>query len=100
MAIRLNASVAAAWDRPVTRERAPSSHPMSGQLELFRPTITALDPRTAVGPRTSVRALYRVQYGIDGPVHLVFVDRHGTYCEEHGRHCPAVADATPGEPNG
>ena len=66
---------------------------MSGQLELFRPSITSLDPRAIVGAQTAVRALYRVQYGIDGPVHLVFVDRHGTYCEEHGRHCPAVADA-------
>ncbi|HSJ65027.1 MAG TPA: hypothetical protein VK922_14140 [Gemmatimonadaceae bacterium] len=66
---------------------------MSGQLELFRPTITALDPREIVGPRTAVQALYRVQYGVDGPVHLVFVDRHGTYCEEHGRHCAAVTDA-------
>lgn len=71
---------------------------MSGQLELFRPTVTALDPRTAVGPRTAVRALFRVQYGVDGPVHLVFVDRHGTYCEEHGRACPAVADVEPARP--
>lgn len=69
---------------------------MSGQLELFRPTITKLDPRAIVGARTTVRALYRVQYGIDGPVHLVFVDRHGIYCEEHGRTCAAVGDAVPG----
>lgn len=68
---------------------------MSGQLELFRPTVTALDPREIVGRRTAVRALFRVQYGIDGPVHLVFCDRHGIYCEEHGRGCPAVSDAVP-----
>jgi hypothetical protein len=69
---------------------------MSGQFELFRPNVTALDPRAIVGAGTAVRALYRVQYGVDGPVHLVFVDRHGTYCEEHGRLCPAVADAGAG----
>ena len=68
---------------------------MTGQLELFRPTVTRLDPREIVGKRTAVRALYRVQYGIDGPVHLVFVDRHGIYCEEHGRGCTAVGDAVP-----
>lgn len=68
---------------------------MSAQFELFRPNVTKLDPREIVGSRTAVRALYRVQYGVDGPVHLVFVDRHGTYCEEHGRHCPAVGDAIP-----
>ena len=68
---------------------------MTGQLELFRPTVTALDPREIVGKRTAVRALYRVQYGIDGPVHLVFIDRHGVYCEEHGRGCAAVGDAVP-----
>ena len=50
------------------------------------------------GKGTAVRALYRVQYGIDGPVHLVFCDRHGIYCEEHGRGCPAVFDAVP-DPN-
>ena len=68
---------------------------MSGQLELFRPTIAELNPKEIVGARTTVRALYRVQYGVDGPVHLVFVDRHGIYCEEHGRTCPAVYDAVP-----
>ena len=71
---------------------------MSGQLELFRPNVTKLDPRAIVGARTTVRALYRVQYGVDGPVHLVFVDRHGIYCEEHGRTCAAVGDAVPGGP--
>jgi hypothetical protein len=63
------------------------------QLELFRPTITALKPRAAIGTATRVQALYRVQYAADGPVHLVFVDRHGAYCEEHGRDCSAVGDA-------
>lgn len=72
---------------------------MSGQLELFRPTITVLDPRIAVGAQTAVRALYRVRYWVDGAVHLVFEDRHGTYCQEHGRDCPSVADAI-GQPPG
>ena len=38
--------------------------------------------------------LYRVDELLDGAptAHLVFFDRHGWYCE-HGRHCPAVADA-------
>lgn len=72
---------------------------MSGQLELFRPTITVLDPRIVVGANTAVRALYRVRYCVDGAVHLVFEDRHGTYCQEHGRDCPSVADAI-GQPPG
>lgn len=71
---------------------------MSGQFELFRPSVTVLDPRALVGARTGVRALYRVQYAADGPVHLVFVDRHGTYCEEHGRACPAVQEALAASP--
>ncbi|HEU4642752.1 MAG TPA: hypothetical protein VFS44_09870 [Gemmatimonadaceae bacterium] len=73
----------------------PSSAPTSRQLELFPdPVIVeAADPRTIVGPRTRVRHLFRVRLGRASPVHLVFEDRHGWYCEEHGRACPAVAAA-------
>lgn len=64
------------------------------QLELFPDPVVveSADPRAAIGPRTRVRALYRVRIGT-GAVHLVFDDRHGWYCEEHGPGCPAVAEA-------
>jgi hypothetical protein len=43
-----------------------------------------------VGPRTAVEHLVRVRWHpAEGP-HLVFHDRHGWYCEEHGPGCRAV----------
>lgn len=65
------------------------------QLDLFPdPVIVeAADPRAVAGPRTRVRQLFRVRLGRSGPVHLVFEDRHGWYCEAHGPACPAVHEA-------
>jgi hypothetical protein len=56
--------------------------------------IKGLDPLAKCGPSTTVRALYRVDESVDGAArpHLVFLDRHGWYCE-HGRDCPAVGFA-------
>ncbi|MDB4907160.1 MAG: hypothetical protein JWO05_1944 [Gemmatimonadetes bacterium] len=53
-----------------------------------------LDPVRKCGPATSVERLIRVVEKKDAEVvnHLVFLDRHGWYCE-HGRGCPAVAPA-------
>lgn len=69
-----------------TGDRAPS------EGAAFR--IRALDPQARCGPRTSVERLYRVDESADGEwkPHLVFLDRHGWYCE-HGRNCLAVPQA-------
>ena len=65
------------------------------QFELFprARTVEELDPREVVGPDTRVTALYRVRYEGTRAVHLVFVDKHGWYCGDHGRNCEAVKDA-------
>jgi len=54
--------------------------------------IRELDPVAKCGPGTSVQRLYRIDEIVDGDArpHLVFLDRHGWYCE-HGRDCPAVS---------
>lgn len=57
--------------------------------------VRELDPHRKCGVGTSVERLYRVdECEKDGAVrlHLVFLDRHGWYCE-HGRNCPAVPHA-------
>ena len=67
------------------------------QLQIFPdppPEIEEIDPREAIGPDTRVSALYRVRYSEAKQVHLVYHDRHGWYCAEHGPKCPAVSDAT------
>jgi hypothetical protein len=58
-----------------------------------RVRVTAIDPRTKCGPRTTVEKLYRVEErsGDETVRHLVFFDRHGWYCQ-HGPTCPAVQD--------
>lgn len=65
------------------------------QTDLFpeKPVVDALDPRTAVGPRTGVLALLRVVLRSTDAPHLIFHDRHGWYCEEHGPACVAVGVA-------
>ena len=57
--------------------------------------VRELDPRAKCGAGTSVQRLFRVDaVSRDASVtHLVFLDRHGLYCE-HGRGCPAVAEVT------
>lgn len=59
-----------------------------------RVEVRALDPLRKCGLGTSVQSLYRVDERTEGrtTTHLVFLDRHGWYCE-HGRNCPAVAHA-------
>lgn len=56
--------------------------------------ILDLDPLEKCGRGTSVQRLIRVDEMIDHAreAHLVFLDRHGWYCE-HGRTCPAVGHA-------
>ena len=56
--------------------------------------VRELDPRDVCGSRTTVRQLFRVtelQNKATLATHLVFLDRHGWYCE-HGRTCPAVGE--------
>lgn len=61
------------------------------QVELFPEPVHVerLDPRRG-GERTSAQAVYRVTLGHAGELHVVYHDRHGVYCEEHGRGCRAV----------
>lgn len=57
--------------------------------------VTVLDPRKKCGAGTSVQQLFRISEeaaGVAARSHLVFLDRHGWYCE-HGRECPAVRHA-------
>lgn len=62
------------------------------QVELFPDPvhIERLDPRAVAGSGTSAKAVFRVTIGHGGEHHMVFQDRYGTYCEVHGRTCPAV----------
>lgn len=66
--------------------------PADDQLEFFpiAVTITALDPRTVLGATTRVRGVWRVEYPGERRPHLVYHDRHGWYCEEHGPSCRSV----------
>ena len=56
--------------------------------------IRDLDPYKKCGAGTSVERLVRVDEMVDRRLeaHLVFLDRHGWYCE-HGRSCHAVGHA-------
>jgi hypothetical protein len=70
-------------------ERKPTLVPVRSSFQ-----IKALDPYRKCGPGTTVQRLYRIDESVDGVVrsHLVYLDRHGWYCE-HGRDCVAVAPA-------
>ena len=66
--------------------------PVEDQLEFFpiAVTITRLDPRAVLGRSTRVQGVWRVEYPGERRPHLVYHDRHGWYCEEHGPECRAV----------
>jgi hypothetical protein len=55
--------------------------------------VAEKDPYQMCGKGTSVERIFRVeeQDGKSRSIHLVFLDRHGWYCE-HGARCPAVTD--------
>ncbi len=65
------------------------------EIEKVIMRVRELDPRAKIGPATGVQRLFRVDAMSSGAseTHLVFLDRHGLYCE-HGRGCPAVAGVT------
>ena len=66
------------------------------QLEMFPRAVRveALDPQAHVGAMTRVQALHRVRFSDEPRPHLVFKDRYGMYCEEHGKACEAVRAVT------
>jgi hypothetical protein len=68
------------------------------QTELFATPVHVerLDPKVMLGASTRVERLWRVRLGDGGGTHLIFHDRHGRYCEEHGRACKAVRLVTDG----
>ena len=77
------------------RPAAPAEPP---QLELFPEPIEveALDAARVAGARTRVAGVWRVRYPAEPAAHRVFHDRHGWYCEQHGRDCRAVRVAREG----
>jgi hypothetical protein len=82
--------------KPATaRAMTPRKTPLKAQLQTADFRVRELDPQRKCGIGTTVERLYRVdECNKDGAVrlHLVFLDRHGWYCE-HGRNCPAVPHA-------
>lgn len=76
---------------PATGRRPKNTAPPAATA---RVDVRALDPVRKCGANTSVQRLYRVEerVGARAVRHLVFLDRHGWYCE-HGRACPAVGHA-------
>ena len=62
------------------------------QTDLFPEPVEVheLDPLQIAGPRSQVKGIWKVLIGHERAVHMVFADRHGRYCAEHGRECRAV----------
>lgn len=58
-------------------------------MDMF-PDPVRVEPLAQPGRGTTVRGKYRVDMGRRGGTHVVYDDRHGVYCEEHGRECAAV----------
>ena len=78
--------------RPPRLKSNDTSLYVSPQLDLFpvAPVIDILDPLAIVGVRTGVEHLVRVRPRPNDAPHMVFHDRHGWYCEQHGAACGAV----------
>jgi hypothetical protein len=76
--------------------------PDDSQTELFvAPVLVeSLDPAAMLGAATRVHGLWRVRIGNESRTHLVFDDRHGRYCDEHGPACRAIAHVPRQEPLG
>jgi len=84
---------AGAVRRALSRRKKARQNAPSGARGSAKFRVTPLDPRKKCGAGTSVQKLFRIsEESTDGIVrsHLVFLDRHGWYCE-HGRDCPAVS---------
>lgn len=94
---RRRASAAATIEKGRKNGGKPKKGPARPRGKAAERTIVrvrALDPFRKCGPGTSVERLIRVDELVDRRVeaHLVFLDRHGWYCE-HGRTCHAVGHA-------
>lgn len=65
-------------------------------LVLPRYDVRVLDHLVLCGPATSTHAMYLVRELYPGArptvFHQVFIDRHGTYCANHGTECPAIQE--------
>jgi hypothetical protein len=83
-------------DHQETRNGRVRGRPFEAKVPPQRKVIRImdLDPVDKCGRGTTVQRLIRVDEMIDQAreAHLVFLDRHGWYCE-HGRTCPAVGHA-------
>jgi hypothetical protein len=64
------------------------------QTELFAipAHVEKLDPKRLLGAATRVVGLWRVRLDDGRGPHMIFRDRHGVYCEEHGPRCRAVKE--------
>lgn len=94
---RRRASAAPTIEKSTKNGGKPKKRPTRPGRKSVERTIVrvrALDPFRKCGPGTSVERLIRVDELVDRRVeaHLVFLDRHGWYCE-HGRTCHAVGHA-------
>ena len=82
--------------KSATKKAGRRKHAPSGAKRVATTTfkVRELDPVAKCGAGTSVQRLFRIDERADDGVraHLVFLDRHGWYCE-HGRDCPAVKHA-------
>lgn len=80
---------------PSSPDALPADVLSAPQLDLFpvRPIVEQLVPKSVAGAGTAVTAVLRVRLAPLGSPHLVFLDRHGWYCEAHGASCPAVLAA-------
>ena len=80
--------------RAVVRNAKRNAESVTKTDRSLRIEIRELDPLRKCGAGTSVQRMYRVieRAGSGQTNHLVFLDRHGWYCE-HGRDCPAVGFA-------
>jgi len=76
------------------RRIAPAADRVAPQFDLFPEPlqIERLDPQRVGGAKTRVQGVYLVRRSAAAPVHRVFHDRHGWYCEEHGATCPLVGE--------
>jgi hypothetical protein len=78
----------------MSRRNTPAADRVAPQFDLFPEPLQVerLDPRRVGGAQTRVQGVYLVRRRASAPVHRVFHDRHGWYCEEHGAQCPLVAE--------
>lgn len=92
---RKSVSAAAKGRKAATRRNPARRAKPPVEVEKVIMRVRELDPRARCGAGTTVQRLFRVDAVSSGAsqTHLVFLDRHGLYCE-HGRGCPAVGEVT------